>query len=35
MDDELTDFEFRSFLELLYSLAKQFCSWYDKNVKKG
>lgn len=27
--------EFRSFLNLLYSLAKQFISWYDKEVKGG
>ena len=24
---------FRSFLQLLYSLAKQFISWYDAEIK--
>lgn len=27
--------EFRAFLQLLYSLCKQYCSWYDKEIKKA
>jgi len=25
--------EFRAFLELLYSFAKQYISWYERNIK--
>ena len=25
--------EFRAFLELMYSLCKQFVSWYDNKIK--
>lgn len=25
--------EFRSFLQLAYSLAKQFCAWYEREIK--
>lgn len=29
------DSEMRMFLELLYSLARQYCKWYEAHIKKG
>lgn len=25
--------EFRAFLELLYSFARQYCAWYEQHIK--
>ena len=27
--------EFKTFLELMYSFAKQYVSWYDREIKKA